>query len=110
VVVTHKGRVLGFNKPALGLFSGGEIGSAASRLLSHPRPRRAGLVGSRRLSGGRKMHVQLGQRNLSGHLSRAALPAKSGDLCHRLSAVAKAGAAAKPYPGNFSQGQSGQPL
>jgi hypothetical protein len=64
--------VLGFNKPALGLFAGSEIGSAASRLLSHPGS------GARwwdpGLSGRRKMHVQIAQRIYQVTCSRVALP------------------------------------
>jgi len=98
---THKGVCWASDKPALGLFSGGDNRPrAASRLLSHPGP------GARwwdpRPERPAQMHVQLGQRIYQVTCSRAALPGeRSGDLCHRLFCRwLKREAAAKPYPRN----------
>lgn len=72
LVVDSQGRVIGFNKPALGLFSGTQIGAEVSRLLSHPGS------GARwwepGLSGRRKMHVEIQQRIYQVTCSAVALP------------------------------------
>lgn len=72
LVVDSQGRVIGFNKPALGLFSGTEIGAEASRLLSHPGS------GARwwepGLTGRRKMHVEILQRIYQVTCSTVVLP------------------------------------
>jgi PAS domain-containing protein len=60
VVVDARGRVLAFNKLAVGLFGGAEVGMDAAQLLPQPA---AGLrMWEPGLTGRRKMHIEIGSR------------------------------------------------
>jgi PAS domain-containing protein len=60
LVIDARGRVLAFNKPAVGLFGAAEIGVDAGRLLAQPD---AGLRWwEPGLTGRRKMHMEIGPR------------------------------------------------
>jgi hypothetical protein len=60
LVIDARGRVLAFNKPAVGLFSGAEVGVDAAQLLAQPD---AGLRWwEPGLTGRRKMHIEIGPR------------------------------------------------
>lgn len=62
LIVDPRGRVMGFNKPARGLFPGVEIGAEASRFLSLPGSGPVARWWEAGLTGRRKMHVEIVQR------------------------------------------------
>jgi hypothetical protein len=67
-----EGRVLAFNKPALGLFAGTEIGADASHLLAQADSPARWWEPS--LTGRRKMHVEILQRIYQVTSTAVALP------------------------------------
>jgi PAS domain-containing protein len=78
LVADSRGRVLAFNKPALSLFSGTEVGAEVSRLLPHVDS------GARwwdpGLSGRRKMHVTVMRRVYQLTTSSVPLPGEDARL------------------------------
>ena len=103
-MVDARGRVLAFNKPAVGLFGGAEVGMDAAQLLPQPD---AGLRWwEPGLTGRRKMHIEIGPRIYQVTSSAVSLAGEEESIFTVSFLPVARAAAADPFGTNSTAGHA----